>query len=80
MSVNIILLVIGIGAIIFFLTYIEPFIFKQKVKSNNEYGSAKWSTKKEIKKNFKKEKIKKINEAGFPIYYSKHNKYVWFDR
>lgn len=80
MSINIILLVIGIGAIIFFLTYIEPFIFKQKVKSNNEYGSAKWSTKKEIKKNFKKEKIKKINEAGFPIYYSKHNKYVWFDR
>lgn len=31
------------------------------------------------KKNFRKEKISNIVESGFPVYYSKDNKYVWFD-
>lgn len=60
--------------------YIEPIIARQKLKNNNEHGSARWATKKEIKKTFTKEKVSSINEVGFPIYFSKFNKYVWFDK
>lgn len=60
--------------------FIEPAISKHKVKNNNEYGSARFSTFYEIKKNFKKEKISNIKESGVPIWFSKDYKYVWFDR
>ena len=60
--------------------FIEPAISKHKVKNNNEYGSARFSTFNEIKKNFKKEKISNIKESGVPIWFSKDFKYVWFDR
>ncbi len=60
--------------------FIEPAISKHKVKNNNEYGSARFSTYNEIKKNFKKEKINNIKESGVPIWFSKDFKYVWFDR
>lgn len=66
-------------AIIVILLLIEPFITKEKLKSNNEHGSARWATKKEIKDRFRKEEIRNINESGFPVYFSKNNKYVWFD-
>ncbi len=65
--------------IIIFLYFIEPFITRQKIKNNNEHGSAKFATKQEIKNNFLKENIRHINESGFPIYFSKNNKKVWFD-
>lgn len=68
------------GLIILFLYFIEPFITKQSLKNNNEHGSARWSTKKEIHKNFVKEKVGKIQDAGFPVYYSQNNKYIWFDK
>lgn len=64
--------------IIIFL-YLEPIITKQKIKNNNEHGSARFSTMREIKKNFHMEKIKNIKESGFPIWYSKNKKRVWFD-
>jgi len=74
----IIILVISLLMIIF-LYFIEPFLTRQKIKNNNEHGSARWSTMDEIKKNFREEKIDNINESGFPIYFSKDNKKVWFD-
>ena len=53
---------------------------KHKVKNDNEYGSARFSTESEIKHNFKKENINHIMEAGFPVSFSKNLKYVYFDR
>ena len=60
--------------------FIEPAIAKHKIKNNNEYGSARFATFSEIKNNFKKEKIENIKESGVPIWFSKDNKFVWFDR
>lgn len=64
---------------IIFFVFFEPLFFHQKLKSRGEHGSARWSTLKEIKKNFRKEKISNIKKSGFPVYFSKNNKYVWFD-
>ena len=73
----IVLAIIALFVLIFY--FVEPLITKQKIKNNNEHGSARWSTKKEIEKNFKRENISNIKQSGFPIYYSKDNKKVWFD-
>ena len=62
-----------------FIYFVEPLIVKTKIKNNNEHGSARFATKKEIKNNFKKEKVKNIVNSGFPVFYSKNNKYGWFD-
>lgn len=77
--IHIVILVI-IGIIIIVLMYIEPMISKHKVKNDNEHGSARFATEKEIKKNFKKEPVSHIKEAGFPIWFSKDLKYVYFDK
>ena len=37
---------------IFIFSFIEPILMKHKVKNDNEYGSARFATKKEIKENF----------------------------
>ena len=65
---------------LFGFIYIEPIIMKHKVKNDNEYGSARFSTNNEIKKNFKRELTSNIKESGFPISYSKDLKYIYFDR
>ena len=65
---------------LFGFIYIEPIIMKHKVKNDNEYGSARFSTNNEIKKNFKRELTSNINESGFPVSYSKDLKYIYFDR
>ena len=75
----IILLVIMVIFIIGFM-YIEPILMKHKVKNDNEYGSARFSTDREIKKNFQKESIYHIKEAGFPVSFSKNLKCIYFDR
>ncbi|MDO5568594.1 MAG: type IV secretory system conjugative DNA transfer family protein [bacterium] len=75
-----IMILVIVTMIIIFLYFIEPLITRQKIKNNNEHGSARWSTKQEINKNFSKEEIRHINKSGFPVYYSKDNKYVWFDK
>lgn len=72
------LLTILILFIIFFV-YGEPLINKYKIKNNNEYGSGRFATKSEIKKNFTKANISNIKKVGIPIYYSKDFKKVWFD-
>lgn len=69
-----------IGIILFFLIYIEPVLLKHKVKNSNEYGSARFSTFKEIEKNFKKETINNLIDAGFPVWYSNNYKDIYFDR
>lgn len=75
----IILLVISVLFLLGFM-YIEPILMKHKVKNDNEYGSARFSTDKEIKKNFKKENVNNIKEAGFPVSFSKDLKTIYFDR
>lgn len=78
LAAHIIIFVI-ILLIILVLYFMEPIISKQKLTNNNEHGSARWATVKEIKKNFRKEKVDNIQESGFPVYFSKNNKIVWFD-
>lgn len=77
-----ILIIIGLIALLLliFFYFIEPRVLKIKIKNNNEYGSARFATKKEINENFVKEKVNDINEVGFPVWYSKNNKEVWFDK
>ena len=58
---------------------IEKVVLKQKLKNNSEYGSSRFSTVKEIKKNFIKEKITDIDKVGFPIWFDRFLKHVWFD-
>ena len=58
----------------------SPVIAKHKIKNNNEYGSARFSTESEINKNFVKEKISNIQDVGFPVYYDKNVTHVWFDK
>ena len=70
MNIGLIFLLVIMTLFIIAFMYIEPIIMKHKVKNDNEYGSARFSTKKEIKNNFKKENIYHIKEAGFPISYS----------
>jgi type IV secretion system protein VirD4 len=75
-------IVIAVVIVIFLIgfIYIEPILMKHKVKNDNEYGSARFSTDAEIKKNFKKENVNHIKEAGFPVSFSKNLKYIYFDR
>src|SRR5574344_3015651 len=79
MPIAYIMILIIVALIIIFLYFIEPLITRQKIKNNNEHGSARWSTKQEIEKNFNKEEVSNMIHRGFPVYYSKDNKYVWFD-
>lgn len=79
MPIAYIFILIISALIVLFLYFIEPLITRQKIKNNNEHGSARWSTIQEIKKNFKEEEVSNIKQSGFPIYYSQNNKKVWFD-
>ena len=79
MPITYIFILIVIFLIIIILCFIEPMMIRQKLNNNNEHGSARWSTVHEIKKNFHVEKVNSIKKSGFPIYYSKNNKKVWFD-
>ena len=80
MSLELILVLTLMLLFIVGFMFIEPAIAKHKVKNKNEYGSARFSRQEEIKKNFVKEKISNIKEAGVPIWFSKDLKYVWFDK
>lgn len=66
--------------LILFLVFEDKIIVKYKIKINNEHGSARFSNIHEIKKIFTKEKISNIKQVGFPIWFSKNLKYVWFDK
>lgn len=79
---NTLYIIIVVVMIIFLIgfVYVEPMIMKHKVKNDNEYGSARFSTESEIKKNFKREQTSNIKKSGFPVSYSKDLKYIYFDR
>ncbi len=80
MSLNSIIVLIIIFIILIVINFVEPLFTKEKIKDNKEHGSARWATFNEIKKYFNVEKTNNIIESGFPIYYSKNNKKIWFDR
>lgn len=80
MSLPLIILLLVLIVFIICFIYIEPIISKHKIKNNNEYGSARFSTESEINKNFVKEKISNIQDVGFPVYYDKNVSHVWFDK
>lgn len=80
MSLSLIILLLGLTFFIIFFIYIEPMIAKHKIKNNNEYGSARFSSFAEINKNFTKERISNIRDVGFPVYYDKNVNHVWFDK
>ena len=73
------ILILILIVFVFFLFFIEPMLTQNKLTNNNEHGSARFSTKKEIKKNFKKNRIDNIDKPGFPIYFSKDLNVVYFD-
>lgn len=80
MNLSLIILLVILSLFLLGFIYIEPILMKHKVKNDNEYGSARFSTDNEIKKNFKKEKVSNIKEAGFPVSFSKDLKTIYFDR
>src|SRR5574344_1643001 len=80
MTISTIIIVVVLIVFILLFIYIEPIISKSKIKNSNEYGSARFSTFNEIKSNFKKESTNNISEAGFPIWFSKDLKNIWFDK
>src|SRR5574344_162486 len=80
MNLSLIILLVILSLFLLGFIYIEPMLMKHKVKNDNEYGSARFSTDKEIKNNFKKENINHIKEAGFPVFFSKNLKCIYFDR
>ena len=73
------LLVLTIIVIIFLLFFIEQLLTKTKIKNKNEHGSARFSTIKEIKQNFKKELVNGIKRLGFPIFFDSNLSNVWVD-
>ena len=54
MSINIIILLVVLIVFTIGFMYIEPMMAKHKIKSDNEYGSARFSSKSEIEKYFVK--------------------------
>lgn len=80
MSLPLIILLLVLIVFIICFIYIEPVISKHKIKNNNEYGSARFSSESEINKHFVKEKISNIHDVGFPVYYDKNINHVWFDK
>ena len=76
MGLSLIILLLVIIVFIICFMYIEPIIAKHKIKNNNEYESARFSTKEEINKHFTKENISHIKEIAFPIWYDKDIKHV----
>ena len=78
MSTTLVILLVILVVFLLGFIYLEPLLMKHKVKNDNEYGSARFSTESEIKRNFKKENINHIREAGFPVSFSKNLKYVYF--
>lgn len=79
MSIEMIIVLILVIIVIIYFLFIDPKLNKQKIKNNNEYGSARFARKKEIDKNFTKESLSNIQKAGFPISFSKDLKYAYFD-
>ena len=77
--IKLVVVVVLIIVMLILMYCFETISLKQKLKNNNEHGSARWATTKEIKNNFRKENLSNINNVGFPIYFDKKLHNVWFD-
>lgn len=80
MNLTYILILVVLGIFLLVFVYIEPMLVKHKIKNSNEYGSARFSTFKEVQKTFGKENINHIKNVGFPIWFDKNLKTVWMDK
>ena len=80
MSLTYILILVVLGIFLLVFVYIEPMLAKHKIKNSNEYGSARFSTFKEVQKIFDKENVGHIKNVGFPIWFDKNLKTVWMDK
>lgn len=67
MNVKLLIILLAFLLFMIFFFLFDFIALNGKIKPNNEHGSARWATKKEIKKQFQKEKISKIKDVGFPI-------------
>ena len=80
MSLTYILILAVLGIFLLVFVYIEPMLAKHKIKNSNEYGSARFSSFKEIEKTFEKENVNHITNVGFPIWFDKNLRTVWMDK
>lgn len=80
MNLTYILILVVLGIFLLVFVYIEPMLAKHKIKNSNEYGSARFSSLKEIQKTFDKENVSHIKNVGFPIWFDKNLKTVWMDK
>lgn len=80
MNLTYILILAVLGIFLLVFVYIEPMLAKHKIKNSNEYGSARFSSFKEIEKTFEKESVNHITNVGFPIWFDKNLKTVWMDK
>ena len=55
LNLSLIILLVIVSLFLLGFIYIEPILMKHKVKNDNEYGSSRFSTDNEIKKNLKKD-------------------------
>lgn len=60
-----IMILIIVSLILIFLYLVEPFITRQKIKDNNEHGSARWSTLGEIKRILEKKVFHILKKVVF---------------
>ncbi|MDO5569421.1 MAG: type IV secretory system conjugative DNA transfer family protein [bacterium] len=82
LSYPMLILLFIVVSLMIFILIIEPRISKRKLVNKNEHGSSKFADEKEIKKNFEKENLNKLNKVGFPVWYEKINgkfENVYFD-
>ena len=71
--------VIIVLSFLFLFFFLEPLFTKNKLINNNEHGSARFSTKREIEKNFKAVNLNNIDIPGYPISFTKDLKTIFFD-
>ena len=80
MNLTYILILVVLGIFLLVFVYIEPMLAKHNIKNSNEYGSARFSTFKEVQKTFDKENMNHIKNIGFSIWFDKNLKTVWMDK
>lgn len=80
MNVKLLIILLAFLLFMIFFFLFDFIALNGKIKPNNEHGSARWATKKEIKKQFQKEKISKIKDVGFPICFNNFLSKMWIDK
>ncbi len=73
------IIIVLLAILLIYIFIIYPTKYNRNVENNNEYGSARFATEKEIKKDFKRQSLDNIEEFGFPIWFDKNLNNVWMD-